>query len=178
MIEEKEGPHHPLVKLARESITSWLSSGRLPESPPAIRDDPSLPDRAAAFVSLKRSGKLRGCIGTILPVRDTLTEEVMVNAVSAAVRDPRFNPVTETELDDLTITVDVLTEPEPVDDVALLDPVRYGVIVSSRGRTGVLLPDLPGIETVEQQLDIARQKAGIPTSEEAEISRFEVIRFR
>lgn len=164
---------HPLVGLARESIASHLS-GTPPPKPYSSGDATKA---AGAFVSLKIAGKLRGCIGTIEPVRPTLAEEIMDNAVSAATRDPRFQPLTLDELSDVSISVDVLGTPESVSGLEDLDPSRYGVIVKSGTRKGVLLPDLPGITTSQEQVRIARQKAGIGEGETVELLRFEVKRY-
>jgi len=169
----ESGKPHPLVSLARKAIASHLSGGLTPE--PDVLDNPGEP--AGAFVSLKISGKLRGCIGTIEPVRSTLFQEVVDNAVSAAIRDPRFQPLMSEELDELTISVDVLGTLEAVSGPDELDPSRYGVIVKCGRRKGVLLPDLPGVTTPEDQLRIARQKAGIGEDEAVELLRFEVKRY-
>jgi len=169
----ESGKLDPLVSLAREAIVSHLSGAPLlqPETP----EGPGEP--AGAFVSLKKAGQLRGCIGTIQPARPTLAEEIVDNAVSAATRDPRFQPLTIEELDDITISVDVLSAPEPVAGLEELDPSRYGVIVKCGWRKGVLLPDLPGITTPEEQVRIARLKAGIGSEEIVELQRFEVKRY-
>jgi AmmeMemoRadiSam system protein A len=132
---------------------------------------------AGVFCSIHKGGQLRGCIGTTEPVRASIAEEIISNAISAAMRDPRFEPVEEDELDDLVYSVDVLSEPEPILGPDELDPARYGVIVSRRGRVGLLLPDLDGIDTVEQQISIARRKAGIGEREVVELARFEVTRY-
>lgn len=164
----------PLVELARRTIELYVSTGDMPK-PPRLPDD--LPARAGCFVSihLKPSGDLRGCIGTISPVHDSLAEEVIHNAVAAATRDPRFPPVTLSELNDLEISVDVLFPAEPA-TVDMLDPKRYGVIVEQGYRRGLLLPDLEGVDTVEEQLGIACMKAGIDPHSEYSIERFEVVR--
>ena len=165
--------HHPLVALAREAIVSHLSGDPLPGSD-------SLPDQGVAagtFVSLKKAGQLRGCIGTIQPVRATLADEVVANAVSAATKDPRFQALAPEELEEISITVDVLGEPESVSGLGELDPSRYGIIVKCGWRKGVLLPDLPGITTPEEQVSIARRKAGIGSEETVELFRFEVNRY-
>lgn len=167
------GKPHPLVSLARKAIASHLS-GNPPPQVEAL-EDPG--EAAGAFVSLKKAGQLRGCIGTIQPVRPTLAQEVLENAVSAATKDPRFQPITLEELDEITISVDVLAAPEPVSGLEELNPSRYGVIVKSGWRKGVLLPDLPGITTAEEQVRIARQKAGIGEAERLELLRFEVKRY-
>ena len=132
--------------------------------------------RAGAFVSIHKHGQLRGCIGTIAPTRESLAEEIIHNAISASTRDPRFYPVTPDELDDLEINVDVLGEPEEIRSEAELDVKRYGVIVSNGLRRGLLLPDLEGVDTVAQQVAIARQKAGIGAGELVKLQRFEVVR--
>jgi len=170
----ESGQPHPLVGLARKAIVSHLSGNPLPKQ--EIPEEMMEP--AGAFVSLKKAGQLRGCIGTIYPVRPTLAEEVVDNAVSAATKDPRFQPLAVEELDDVTISVDVLGIPEPVTGLVELDPLRYGVIVKCDWRKGVLLPDLPGITTPEEQVNIARQKAGIGKDETVELERFEVKRYK
>ena len=133
-------------------------------------------ERAGVFVSLKKDGELRGCIGTFEPTAKNIAEEIIKNAASAALRDPRFPPVRADELDELVYSVDVLTEPELVGSADDLDARRYGVIVESRGRKGLLLPDLPGVDTAEEQLRIARKKGGIPEDAAIRIWRFEVTR--
>lgn len=135
-----------------------------------------LSERAGAFVSIKKNGDLRGCIGTIEPYRSNLAEEIIGNAISACSRDPRFDPIQPRELAELSISVDVLSEAEPVDSPAQLDVLRYGVIVAKGYRRGLLLPNLEGVDTVEYQLRIALSKAGISPSENYTIQRFEVVR--
>ena len=135
-----------------------------------------LSTQAGAFVSIHKYGKLRGCIGTIGPVTDCVAQEIIDNAISASTRDPRFPAITPDEVEWLDINVDVLGEPEDIDSADELDVRRYGVIVTSGGRRGLLLPDLDGVDTVEQQVSIAKQKAGIGRSEKVMLQRFEVIR--
>jgi AmmeMemoRadiSam system protein A len=134
--------------------------------------------RAGTFVSLHKDGRLRGCIGTIQPVRSCVAEEIADNAISAATRDPRFSPVRPEELDSLEISVDVLSEPESISSKSELDVKRYGVIVTSGHRRGLLLPDLDGVDTVDEQLAIAKKKAGIREGEPCSLQRFEVVRHR
>jgi AmmeMemoRadiSam system protein A len=172
-MNDGSGLHHPLVILARRAIESSLANKPLPDA----EQVPGFDEPAGVFVSLKKKGQLRGCIGTILPVHSTIVEEVVNNAVSAATRDPRFTPLTEEELGEVTISVDVLTTPEPVSSLEELDPVRFGVIVQSGHRKGVLLPDLPGVDTVEHQVEIAMNKAGISQDEDVQLLRFEVNRY-
>jgi AmmeMemoRadiSam system protein A len=136
-----------------------------------------LQHQAGVFVCLKVGGGLRGCIGTFQPCEKNVAHEVVRNAMSAATCDPRFPPVRESELPDLQYTVDVLTAPEPVSDAKDLDPRRYGVIVQAGGRRGLLLPDLEGVDSAEQQIMIAMQKAGIVPGSPVRLYRFEVKRY-
>ncbi|HBP38394.1 MAG TPA: AMMECR1 domain-containing protein [Clostridiales bacterium] len=134
-------------------------------------------EQAGAFVSLKKFGELRGCIGTTAPTTDSLADEIVQNALSAGLRDPRFEPVTAGELADLVYSVDVLGTAEPIADKSELDPAKYGVIVRSGSRSGLLLPDLEGVDTVEEQLAIACRKAGIRAGEPYQMLRFQVTRY-
>lgn len=164
-----------LVDLAWDTLEALVNNQHLP----GLRGLPSfLPKKAGCFVSihLEFDHELRGCIGTIEPACSTLCEEVIQNTISAASRDPRFPPIQKDELPDLVINVDVLHEPEPA-TMYDLDPQRYGVIVEQGYRRGLLLPDLEGVDTVEQQVTIACQKAGIDPSSDFEIERFEVERY-
>lgn len=166
---------HPLVKLARETIEAYVCTGRTPQAPAPLPAE--MQAQAGVFVSLHDAdGALRGCIGTIEPTQPNVAKEVIRNAVAAATRDPRFQPVEPNELVGLDVKVDVLTPAEPIDGPAELDPRRYGVIVESGWRRGLLLPDLEGVDTVEAQIAIARQKAGIGADEEYQLFRFEVKR--
>jgi AmmeMemoRadiSam system protein A len=133
--------------------------------------------RAGTFVSLKKHGELRGCIGTIEPVRENLAVEIVENAISAAAKDPRFRPVEEEELLELLVSVDILSPPERVVGPDELDVRRYGLIVKSGVKRGLLLPDIEGITTVEEQLSVARRKGGIGEWESVEFYRFTVERY-
>lgn len=165
----------PHVQLAMQAIREYVESNRI------LRVDDKLPEEllrpSASFVSLKKAGSLRGCIGTIEPSCPTLAEEIILNGINAATRDPRFHPVEPYELDFLTCSVDVLAPPEEIPDISLLDPLKYGVIVQSGIRRGLLLPNLEGVDSTEQQVDIARQKACISSNEQIKLYRFEVKRF-
>ena len=132
--------------------------------------------RAGVFTTLHKNGQLRGCIGTTEPTTDNVALEILQNGVSACSRDPRFPPVTAEELPLLEYSVDVLTPPEEIGSPAQLDVRRYGVIVSCGGRRGLLLPDLDGVDTVAEQVAIARRKGGIGPDEPVRLQRFEVIR--
>jgi AmmeMemoRadiSam system protein A len=164
----------PPVKWARMVIESYVRNGSRPALPDELED--LRRETAGTFVSLKKHGQLRGCIGTISPAYGSLAEEIAGNAVSAASRDPRFLPVEAHELSDLVYSVDVLGKAEPASRDQL-DPKKYGVIVTKGSRRGLLLPDLEGVDTVEEQLRIACQKAGIRPDEDYKIERFEVIRY-
>lgn len=166
---------HPIVSLARRTIETYVREGRSPDPPDDLSEN--LPARAGAFVSLHTHDRLRGCIGTIEPVQDSLAQEVISNAISAATRDPRFPPLTVTELPDLDISVDVLGVAEAITDMDELDPVKYGVIVELGRRRGLLLPDLEGVDTAEQQVNIALQKAWINSGERYQLYRFRVTRY-
>ena len=178
--EARHGKGHPYARLARLAVERHLS-GQAAPGPADI--EAIAPDRAlwteqkACFVSIKgKDGSLRGCIGTILPTQDNLEREIMTNAVSAAVRDPRFPPMRASELSNVDISVDVLSIPEEVKEGMALDPKVWGVIVTQGAKRGLLLPDLPGVTTVEQQIAIAAQKAGIRDSDGIRLQRFTVSR--
>jgi len=165
---------HPLVQLARAAVEHYARSAKvLPLSEIA----PEMEGRAGVFVSIKERGELRGCIGTIEPVRENVGLETIHNAIAASCRDPRFPAIDEDELPDLTYSVDMLTPPERVDGPESLDCKRYGVIVEAGARRGLLLPDLEGVDSVEQQVLIAKMKAGILPEEPVALFRFEVQRF-
>ncbi|MBA2524432.1 MAG: AmmeMemoRadiSam system protein A [Pyrinomonadaceae bacterium] len=166
-----------LTNLARSAVETYVRRGTQIDSPQA--NVGLLGARAACFVSLKTiDGQLRGCIGTIEPAKETLAEEIIVNAINAATRDPRFSPVSAEELSQLRYSVDVLSPPEPA-TLADLDPAVYGVIVEdeSGSRRGLLLPDLEGVDSVAKQVEIAARKAGIPPEAPIKVARFRVSRF-
>lgn len=165
------------VLLAKRTIEDYLRSGKVISPPSRIPE--VFQKKAGTFVSLHKKGRLRGCIGTYLPTQDNLANEIIKNAISAATQDPRFPPVDTSEIRDLEISVDVLSKPEPVKSKRELDPKKYGVIVSKGWQRGLLLPDLEGVDTVEQQLEIAKQKAGLGETpvEQLEIQRFTVTRY-
>ena len=175
-LAERKAGENAYVSLARLSLETYVRTGkRLTALPEGLPQDLTS-RRAGAFVSLHVDGRLRGCIGTIGPTAPTLAEEIVRNAVSAGTGDPRFSPVTVAELDTLEYNVDVLREPEKISSPAELDVKRYGVIVTHGRKRGLLLPDLDGVDTVEQQIDIARQKGGIAANQPYTLERFEVVR--
>ncbi|MBE5869978.1 MAG: AmmeMemoRadiSam system protein A [Lachnospiraceae bacterium] len=163
------------VKLARKSLESFIRTGKRIEVSQDLPEE-MLGKRAGVFVSIHEHGRLRGCIGTILPTTDCVAQEIIQNAISASVRDPRFDPIREEELKWLEINVDVLGEAEEIASEEMLDVKRYGVIVKSGYKRGLLLPDLDGVDTVSRQISIARQKGGIGPEEPVTLQRFEVVR--
>lgn len=172
------------VKLARATIDMYVRTGKrlrfakdLPEGLAGELPAEATVRRAGTFVSVHKSGNLRGCIGTIGPVQESIAEEIISNAISAVSRDPRFDKVREDELELLEISVDILGEPEDIDGPDQLDVKRYGVIISCGFKRGLLLPDLEGVDTVEEQIDIARRKGGIDPDEDYKLQRFEVVRY-
>ena len=175
-LEESRRKEDAYVRLARATINSWILERRRPVLPEDLPDE-MLKDRAGVFVSLHKDGRLRGCIGTIQATRNSIAEEIVENGISAATKDPRFSPVRPDELDALEISVDILGKAEKISSKEELDVKRYGVIVSKGFRRGLLLPNLDGIDTVDEQISIALQKAGLSAREKNyEIERFEVVR--
>ena len=175
-LAERKAAEDPWVRLARLSLETYVRTGKQLDTLPDGLPGEMTGRAAGAFVSLHTHGQLRGCIGTTGPTTASVAWEIVQNAVSACSMDPRFAPVRADELDSLEYSVDVLGVPEPIDSPAQLDVKRYGVIVSCGGRRGLLLPDLEDVDTVEQQIDIARQKGGISAREHYTLERFEVVR--
>ena len=174
-LRQRREREDPYVRLARETVESWVLDRKTPGVPDWATAEMKQ-NRAGVFVSIHKDGKLRGCIGTFLPTRECIAKEIISNAVSASTRDPRFDPIGPEELKWLEINVDVLSAPEPIGGKEELDVKRYGVIVSSGSRRGLLLPDLDGVDTVDEQVDIARRKAGIREQDPITLERFEVVR--
>ena len=167
-------PRPAIVGLARKAVERYIREGKI-FRPRKLTAD--MKQRAGVFVSIKKRGELRGCIGTFMPTRTNVAEEIVANAISSATQDPRFMPVEPSELDDLEYSVDILSEPEPVQSTDQLDPRKYGVIVECGYRRGLLLPDLAGVDKVEEQIEICRAKAGISAGEPIRLYRFRVERF-
>jgi len=166
----------PYLKLAKDTIETYLKTKQIPPLPKDLPQE-MLKKKAGAFVSIhQKSGELRGCIGTFLPTKPNLALEIITNAISSATQDPRFPPITEEEIDNLTYSVDILSSPKPAIKKQI-NPKKYGLIVIAEdGRKGLLLPDLPGVETSEQQIAICCQKAGIGPQEKVEFQIFTVAR--
>ena len=172
---EKAEKSDAYVRLARASVEAWVRRREKISVPEGLPEEMTT-RRAGTFVSLHKDGRLRGCIGTIGATEKNVAKEIIQNAVSACSRDPRFSPVTPDELSRLEISVDVLGGLEPVDSPAELDVKRYGVVVSHGLKRGLLLPNLDGVDTVEDQIRIAREKGGIRETEPYKLERFEVVR--
>ncbi len=176
LIVRKTTTNTPLVRLARDAIATYAREGKVINPPGELT--PEMKEHAGVFVSLHENGELRGCIGTIEPSQRNVAREVIQNAISAATRDPRFEPVTVDEVPKLEINVDVLTAPEPVASAAELDVKKYGLVVECGYRRGLLLPDIEGVANVEEQINICRVKGGIGPHEKCQLYRFEVKRYR
>ena len=161
--------------LFRSSVQHHIEKGQPLPCPNPLPEQ--MNNQAGTFVSIKKNGLLRGCIGTIQPKYANLAEEVIQNAIKAANEDPRFPSIKMQELQELTFSVDVLTTPEKIDNISSLDVKRYGLIVRTKSRQGLLLPNLDNIKTVDQQLKVCLKKGGIKESEPYELLRFEVKRF-
>jgi len=165
----------PLARLAKQTVETFVKEGKTPQ-PEELT--PEMRERAGVFVSIHKLGGLRGCIGTFEPTQANVAEEIITNAISSATRDPRFPPIAPEELKDLSYSVDVLTQPEPIASKDQLDPKKYGVIVECGFRRGLLLPDLEEVDTVDYQINICRQKAGIMPDEPVKLYRFQVKRYK
>ena len=164
----------PLVQLAKDALETYIRDKKVLQPKDLT---PEMKEKAGVFVCIKKGGELRGCIGTFEPCQSNVADEIIANAISTATHDPRFEPVAAGELKDLEYTVDVLTRPEPIAGPEELDPRKYGVIVEAGFRRGLLLPDLEGVDTVDYQIEISRQKAGIAPDEPVKLYRFEVKRY-
>ena len=174
-LEQKKQKSDAYVKLARASAEYFVKNRKIMDVPDWVPDE-LLNSKAGAFVSIHKFGALRGCIGTILSTKSNLAQEIIYNAVSAVSEDYRFDPVEESELKWLDINVDVLGEPEKIKSQDQLDVKKYGVIVQSGSKRGLLLPDLDGVDTVEQQVSIAMRKGGISPGSKIDLFRFQVVR--
>lgn len=175
--EKKVISSDELVNLARKTIENYITKEVIITVPENASDEITK-NKAGVFVSLHKFGELRGCIGTFLPTKNSIAEEIIRNAIAASTADYRFDKVREDELKYLEINVDVLNEPVEIESITELDVKKYGVIVYSGNKRGLLLPDIEGVDTIEQQINIARQKGGINPDEEITIEKFEVVRHK
>jgi AmmeMemoRadiSam system protein A len=168
---------HPLILLAKQAVENYIENKEILKVPQGLTRE-FLDRKAGVFVTIEKSGQLRGCIGTYLPTRDSIAEETIHNAISAAVDDNRFGPVKKAELSQLKYTVSILSSPQPVKDISELNPKIYGVILKAGQKSGLLLPNLEGVYTVSEQIAICCQKAGIYLKEDnAQIYKFTVEKF-
>jgi AmmeMemoRadiSam system protein A len=165
----------PIAGYARQCLTYHLTAQAFDKL--IVPGEPLLKEKRACFVTIKKDGVLRGCIGTVQPVRENLALEIKHNAIAAGTQDPRFWPVEENELPLLRFSVDVLGDLEKISGLEELDPQKYGVVVRQGGKAGLLLPRLEGVNSAQEQLDIAMEKAGIFSAEQIELWRFEVERY-
>lgn len=173
----EKGSESDYVKLARESLETFIKEKKRIAIPKWLPNE-LLNTSAGVFVSIKKSGNLRGCIGTIAPTRENVAQEIISNAINSGTEDPRFEQVREDEIPELEYSVDVLRKPENINSIDELDVSKYGVIVTSRFRRGLLLPELEGVDTPEEQVAIALRKAGIGEFEDYKMERFEVVRYK
>lgn len=174
-LEKQREKEDAYVRLARKTIEEYIRKGQKIEVPKGLPEE-MYSGKAGVFVSIKEDGKLRGCIGTIQAVQASIAEEIIENAISASTRDSRFSPIEPDELDRLVISVDVLGGMEAIDSPEELDVEKYGVVVTKGYKRGLLLPNLEGVDTVEEQIGIAKRKAGIGEEEKVRLERFEVVR--
>lgn len=168
------------VILAKKAIEKYINDGEILPAPSDL--PPEFYDKKhGVFVSIHKGKELRGCIGTYLPAHENLAEEIILNAVAACSKDSRFSPITAEELPAVSVEVSLLGAPEKISGIDELDPKKYGVVVKCPdGRCGLLLPDIEGVDSTEQQILIACQKGGIKPAidQNIEIHKFQVIKFR
>ncbi|WP_018962863.1 AmmeMemoRadiSam system protein A [Coprothermobacter platensis] len=179
MMNNDKEQHHPFVMLAKQALETFVMRGVVITPPNPLPEE--FRRKAGCFVTLEENGELRGCIGTIEPIYDNLAQEIINNAIAAGTEDPRFPPVTVDELDIIDYTVEVLSSLEEVADESALDPKRWGVVVQSKlrpYRKGVLLPNLEGVDSVQEQIRICRLKGGISHSEEVRLFRFTTEKYK
>jgi hypothetical protein len=150
-----------LLKIARQSIETFVKTGKVPD---IIVKDTRLEKIEGAFVTIRKAGALRGCIGNIIG-QGPLYETVRDMAVAAASRDPRFTPLTVGELKDMDVEISVLSQPRRVKDASEIQLGRHGVIVSAGDHQGVFLPQVAletGWSRQEFLSQLCSQKAGLP----------------
>ncbi|OGC06024.1 AMMECR1 domain-containing protein [candidate division WOR-1 bacterium RIFOXYA2_FULL_36_21] len=164
-----------ITDLAKKAIESYVEKGEIISPPYNL--DIEMQKKAGVFVCIKKAGALRGCIGTFAPTKENVADEIIKNAIDSASKDPRFPKITKNELSEISVSVDILTDPVRVKNIRELDAKKFGIIVKSGFRRGLLLPDLEGVNTPAQQIEICRRKGGIGLEEEIELFKFEVRRF-
>jgi len=166
-----------IISLAKKTIEEYVINKKIIDIPEDLSSD-LVNRRAGVFVTLKKNGKLRGCIGTIEAIEENIAREIIRNGISAANYDPRFPGVKADELDKLEYSVDILGKKEKIDSKKELDLYKYGVIVEQQNKRGLLLPNLEGVNTVDEQINIARQKAAIAEGADYNLYRFKVERYK
>lgn len=175
---------NPYIYLAKLAIETNIKEKKAIE-PPADLPNNFYKDKVGVFVTIEHNGVLRGCIGTYLATRPNLAEEIIHNAIAAS-NEKKDDPITAEELPKLVYTVYVLHTPKPVKNISELDPKKYGILVKTSPladpnnpnsqevifdghqphKTAILLPDLKGINTPEEQFSVACQKGNIVCNEE------------
>ncbi len=156
---------NPYITLAKNAIEKYVTSGEILTLPDGLPSE-FYEKRAGVFITLKKSGELRACIGTAYPVKNNLAGEIVTNAIAAATEDRRFGPIEESELPELSYQVSILGNPEVIKGLEDLDPKKYGIMVKGVfGKSALLLPDLDGIDTIDEQIDAVCAKAGIDRME-------------
>jgi len=166
------------INLAKQAIETYVKTGKIIDVPKDLPEE-FYSRQAGVFVTIKKGKELKGCIGTYLPTRKNIAEEIISNAISSCSQDYRFLPVNKEELSELNYEVSILSEPEQIKEIKELDAKKYGVLVKTQdGRSGLLLPDLEGVDTPHQQISIACQKAKINSEkDQITIYRFTVEKF-
>ncbi len=149
-----------LLKLARDSIASCLE-GRRPYSEEA--DYPVLKERRGVFVTLKKGGKLRGCIGQLFP-RDTLDKLIRDMAIASAFEDPRFPPLNQKELEEIKIEISLLSPLKPIKSIEEFEVGKHGIYMKKGFHSAVFLPQVAVEQgwNREQTLEHLSLKAGLP----------------
>lgn len=155
----------PYISLAKQTIEEYIKEAKIISIPSDLPKE-FYKRKAGIFVTILKDKELRGCIGTSLPTKENIAKEIIDNAVAAATQDYRFGQITEEELPHLSYNVSVLSSPVLIKDIGNLNPKKYGIIVKSELKSGLLLPDLDGVDTIEHQIAIAGQKADIDLSTE------------
>lgn len=169
-IKKMKEQEDEIIKLAREAIENEIKGIESKKKRTFRRN------HNACFVTIYSYHQLRGCIGTYLPQYNSLEEEIIENAKAAAVKDPRFPKITKEELDTLEIHVDILKKPQLAKSIYEFDPKKYGILVLTNEKSGLLLPNIEGIDDVEEQLKIALKKGNIDEKEPYLMYKFEVER--
>lgn len=170
---------HSLTRLAQKAVAVYIREKRIIE-PPQDMEEEFFNNQSGVFVTIEKKGALRGCIGTYQASQKNIAQETIRNAIAAATEDYRFPRIIASELDELSFTVSLLGKPEPVEQESDLNPQKYGIIIKSLdkpGKSGLLLPDLPGVETIAEQIAITTRKAGILPEERKIIYRFQVRKY-